>query len=87
MEDGRKYTLVSFNGTTTPEDLCDPSENYWLLIGQSGEIVDTSEEPRFGRDDRVLFRFDQNLKQYGLECHNSVADALWILKTDLERSE
>jgi len=84
MEKGKKYTLVSFNGTTKPEEECSSDENYWVLIGQTGTLVYFSQELNFGNDNRVLIRFDQNIKSQRLECHNSVPNSLWILKTDLE---
>ena len=87
MEKGRKYKLVSFNGTTNPDDDCSSNENYWILIGQSGKLINFSTELNFGNDKRVLIRFDQNLENQGLECHNPALNALWILKTDLERKD
>ncbi len=86
MEKGHKYKLISYNGTTKPEDGCDSNENYWILIGQQGTLVNFSEELDFGNDNRVLIQFDQSVLKHGLECHNSVKNALWILKSDLEKN-
>ena len=87
MEKGRNYTLVSFNGTTQPDEDFSSNENYWILIGQSGTLINFSEELNFGNDNRVLLRFDKNLANQGLECHNPVRNTLWVLKTDLIRKD
>ena len=83
MEKGRKYKLLTFNGTNVPEDECDKSENYWELIGVTGTIKSFADELNFHNKNRVLFQFDCNIKEKGLECHNEETNALWILATDL----
>ena len=85
MEKGIRYKLISFNGTIKPGKTCEPNENYWALIGQSGKLINFSQELKFGDNNRVLLKFDQDITKQGLECHNQVSNALWILKTDLER--
>lgn len=55
--------------------------NYWLLIGESGKIIDEKNE-NFPK--RVLVLFDTNLDQFNLINHNPIKNSLWILKTDLE---
>lgn len=85
MEKGEKYKLIKYNGTVEPNDQCDPKENYWTLIGQCGTLIHFSQDLNFGNDQRVLIQFEKDIKKQGLECHNSVANALWILKTDLQK--
>ena len=87
MKKGQKYKLISFSGTTKPVNKCDPKENYWTLIGQHGTLMNFSQDLNFGNDNRILLQFEQDLKKQGLECHNSVPNALWILKTDLQKKE
>ena len=84
MKKGQKYKLIRFNGTIKPDKECNPNENYWELINQYGTLVNFSNDLDFGNDNRVLIQFDQDIIKQGLECHNPVANALWILKTDLE---
>lgn len=78
-----KYKLISFNGTSESAEVCDSNENYWKLIGQEGTLINFSDDLDFGNDNRVLIKFDEDLVEQGLECHNSLPNALWILKTDL----
>uniref|UniRef100_UPI00404943B0 hypothetical protein n=1 Tax=Flavobacterium sp. TaxID=239 RepID=UPI00404943B0 len=85
MEKGNKYKLISFNGTSKPIKKCQSNENYWKLINQCGTLVNFSEELNFGNDNRVLIQFELDVEQQGLACHNPVENALWILKTDLEK--
>jgi acetylornithine/N-succinyldiaminopimelate aminotransferase len=82
-----RIEMVSFNGGAQPEPDCDPSENYWKLIGscgtvaqdptQSGLWADFSFEPRY------LIVFDAEIDRMGLANHNPVPNSLWILETDL----
>ncbi|MGV0832569.1 hypothetical protein ACTS9D_10160 [Empedobacter brevis] len=55
--------------------------NYWLLIAESGKIIDEKNE-NFSK--RVLVLFDTNLDQFNLINHSPIKNSLWILKTDLE---
>ena len=87
MEKGKKYKLISFNGSIKPSKKCNSDENYWTLIGQDGMLVNFSHDLDFGNDNRVLVQFEQDLKKQGLICHNPVQNALWILKTDLVSNE
>ena len=84
MKKGKKYKLVSFNGTIKSDETCDPNENYWALIGHSGTLINFAQELNFNNQNRVLFKFDQEIIKFGLESHNSEPNSLWILKTDLE---
>jgi len=77
-----KVRLKSFNGKLSPPRGTSDEENYWKLIGQSGEIV----EPKNERG-RVLVKFDETVKSLGLACHNPVENSLYILESDLETTE
>ncbi|AFM02759.1 hypothetical protein Fleli_0270 [Bernardetia litoralis DSM 6794] len=84
MKKGQIYKLISFNGKTESGRNCKPKENYWKLIGMDGTIINFSKELNFGDEDRVLFKFSQDILKQQLECHNTIPNALWILKTDLK---
>jgi len=88
MNIGNRVQLVSFNGTKEPEPECDPSENYWKLIGSTGSVVQDPKESGiyagFSKQKRVCVKFDCQVKDLGLHCHNRVPNSLWILVTDLD---
>ncbi|SFJ83484.1 hypothetical protein [Methylophaga sulfidovorans] len=65
LDRGTKVKLKSFNNTSTCHEECDPSENYWSLIGEMGTI----RRPENDRG-RVLVQFDNSVKSKGLHCHN-----------------
>ncbi len=78
MKIGSKIILKSFNGEKiTPKD-CDPSENYWLLIGKTGKVVKT-----INSNSRLLIKFDISVLDLGLHCHNEIPNSLYILESDL----
>jgi hypothetical protein len=79
LEPGTKVRLKTFNNTSTTPEGCDPSEDYWSLIGEAGTIKQ-SENDR----GRVLVQFDISVESKGLHCHNEVKNSLLILTTDLE---
>jgi hypothetical protein len=79
MQIGQKIKLQTFNGENEPPEDCEPSENYWLLIGKTGTIVDLKNE-----QSRVLIQFDEPVNNLGLHCHNSIPNSLLILSKDLE---
>lgn len=79
LDIGAKVKLNTFNRSSIPPKDCGPSENYWLLIGETGTIV-KSENSRF----RVLVQFDNSVESKGLHCHNQVSNSLLILTSDLE---
>ena len=85
---GTKVKLKSFNGTMKPEKDCSPSENYWILIGCKGEIVQDPKQKdpyaNFSNKLRLLVKFENNVVSLGLECHNNIENSLWILESDLE---
>lgn len=74
-----RVVLKSFNGVFAAPDECKPSENYWLLVGQRGTVL----EPKNERS-RVLVRFDVSVESLGLHCHNALENTLLILETDLQ---
>ena len=73
-----RVRLKSFNGSATPPENCIPEENYWLLIGQVGEVIAPINERS-----RVLVKFDRPVSAFGLYCHNEVENSLFILESDL----
>lgn len=88
MKNGNLVVLKTFNGMTTPLDGVRSHENYWKLIGCSGEILD-EKHPKFlpcspTESKRVLVRFDTNLDSLGLANHNEVKNTLWMLTSDLQ---
>ncbi len=66
-----------------PDNDCDDRENYWKLIGKTGVLVNSSNDSMYQSDIRVLIQFDEEIENFGLECHNLIPNALWILKEDL----
>ena len=75
----QKVRLKSFNGTLAAPKQTRPEENYWLLIGCSGEIV-----AQKNQSGRVLVKFDAPVKSFGLACHNEIENSLYILESDLK---
>lgn len=79
MEVDKKVKVISFNNELLAPENCDPSENYWLLIGKTGKIV----RP-INKNSRVLVQFEQSIKELGLHCHNEIPNSLLILTSDLK---
>jgi len=79
MDINSKVKLVTFNGMLFSPDKCDPQENYWILIGKTGRVI----QPQNTRQ-RVLIEFDENLTELGLTCHNPKPNTLLILVSDLK---
>ena len=79
LEPGTKVKLKTFNSTSASPEDCDPSENYWLLIGEIGTV----KLPENNRS-RVLVQFEKSVESNGLHCHNEIENSLLILTTDLE---
>ena len=74
--------LISFNGSrSAPSDVL-AHENYWCLIGELGTVLEVSRPDGVDRE-RVLVRFNSNLNELGLDIHNDVPNALWIIRHDL----
>ena len=78
MNPGSKVRLKSFNGTLSSTEDCDLSENYWLLIGETGVVVEA-----INKRNRLLIQFDIAVRNLGLHCHNEVENSLYILQDDL----
>ncbi|QHS56204.1 hypothetical protein GWR56_11905 [Mucilaginibacter sp. 14171R-50] len=79
IEKGTKVKLKTFSGELTPKKGTDPSNNYWKLIGEKGEVIT---DERY--NERVLVLFEKNLDQFGVANHNPTINSLWILPADLE---
>lgn len=79
MDVGSKVKLRTFNGEEASPDKCDPSENYWVLIGSAGTIVKPENERG-----RILVQFRTDVASQGLHCHNEFPNSLLILSADLE---
>ena len=77
---GQKVRLKSFNGKLIAPKRTSAEEDYWALIGQSGEIVAPKNE-----QGRFLVKFDVSVQSLGLACHNPIENALYILESDLEK--
>lgn len=85
---GTRVTLNTFNGLQQSPADTRSAHNYWLLVGERGMVVDSPTGPFAGSGaPRVLMQFDKSVKSLGLECHNAVDNALWILVSDLSRLE
>jgi hypothetical protein len=74
-----KVKLNTFNGGLSQPEACDPSENYWALIGSTGTVIKSKNERG-----RVLVKFDIDISSLGLHCHNVIPNSLLILPADLE---
>jgi acetylornithine/N-succinyldiaminopimelate aminotransferase len=75
---GQRVRLESFNGSVAASEVCKPEENYWALIGQTGEVVAPKNERQ-----RLLIKFDVLVASFGLHCHNEIDNSLFILESDL----
>lgn len=89
MKKGTKVKLISFNGTTSPQNIQDEAENYWKLIGETGAVMQDPQEKsvfaHFSKKPRVLMQFDKDIAStYGLIAHNNIENSLWILVSDLK---
>ena len=78
MEIGTRVKLISFNGESETPEGCEPEENYWALVGNTGTIA----KPK-NSNSRVLVQFDINVNSLGLHCHNEIPNSLLILTNDL----
>ncbi|MCF8278245.1 MAG: hypothetical protein K9J17_16070 [Flavobacteriales bacterium] len=74
-----RVRLKSFLGTQSSPTSVDENENYWKLVGKTGEVLDSE----VGAD-KVLVQFDDNLDDFGLENHNAIKNSLMINKSDLQ---
>lgn len=81
MLENQRVKLKSFLGTTSNNLYLDERENYWVLIGKTGKIIEAKNE---NFENRVLVLFDDTLDNCNLFNHNPIKNSLWILTTDLE---
>ena len=81
---GESVELVTLQGHPLALSAIESGEDYWKLIGTTGRVFELGPEDEqaffFGR---ALVQFDVDVGGMGLECHNSVPNSLWILKSDL----
>lgn len=88
FEAGDRVRLKSFHNLTEPPKDTAEGENYWKLIGLKGKIISNEQKthpafPDMGK--RALVQFADDIKNYGLICHNENApNALWLFLCDLE---
>ena len=88
MKTQDRVLLEAFNGTTVVPDKTEKHENYWVLIGLLGTIIDDNASDKFVAHDgfkRMLVQFDTILDDLGLENHNQTKNSLWIRISDLKR--
>lgn len=87
MKKGDKVVLETFNLMSKSNEGVEPSENYWLLLGKTGHVIQSPLESgiyaSFSREKRLLIKFDVDLSAFHLSCHNEVENSLWILEADL----
>lgn len=81
MQIQKRVTLISFLNTIDPPKKINTDENYWILIGEKGTIIERDNQDFIGR---VLVLFDKNLDELNLQNHNPEKNCLWILETDLK---
>jgi hypothetical protein len=74
-----RVVLRSFNATKSAPSDCRPDENYWLLLGAVGTVVELANSTG-----RVLVEFEVSVADFGLSCHNPTPNSLYILERDLE---
>ena len=71
--------MKSFLGLKKPNEEISDDENYWILIGEKGKIIEENNEIFPGR---VLILFEKNLDKLNLQNHNPIKNSLWILEID-----
>lgn len=71
MKKGDEIILKSFNGKQIKPKNVLENENYWMLIGQKGKILEDLGE-------RFVVLFYCNLDSYNLENHNPIKNSLFI---------
>ncbi len=84
---GARVKLTSFHGEIKSSEPVDEEEDFWVLVGQEGEVVDEQlrVHPAFPyKGERALVKFDRRLSDLGLVNHNDEANSLWIFISDLE---
>lgn len=71
--------LKTFKRKLSPNGSVDKLDNYWLLIGSKGVIIDFD-----GDSEKALILFDDIPDNLGLANHNPIKNSLWINISDLE---
>ncbi|WP_281857816.1 hypothetical protein [Litoreibacter halocynthiae] len=82
-----RILLRLFNGDRVALADIEAHEDYWVLIGERGVILDDNTSGTFAIRDgfpRVLVQFDTSLDNLGLENHNPIKNSLWIRSSDLK---
>lgn len=86
---GDRVVLKTFNGLKEADEAVEDEENYWILIGEEGQIVQSPLEKgiyaSFSQQKRLLVKFNKDITESRLACHNEVKNSLWILESDLEK--
>lgn len=72
--------LKTFHGTLTSPNKVDEKEDYWVLIGEKGVVLDYADF----NPEKVLVLFEKNLDDFNVENHNPIKNTLYIDKIDLE---
>ncbi len=75
-----RVVLKSFLGIKKPESGNRDNENYSLLIGKYGAILDLNK-----REKKILILFDDNLDDLNLINHNKIKNSLWIYESDIKK--
>jgi predicted nuclease of restriction endonuclease-like RecB superfamily len=87
MKNGDRVRLKTFNGTIHPVQHVNDKENYWKLVGECGLVEQDQQQnsiyANFSEQERVLVKFDKDLKIADLIAHNNITNALWVLVSDL----
>lgn len=87
MNVGDSVVLKSFLGEVQSLKGTKESEDYWILIGSKGKIIDKKQDihPYYPKNGyQVLVLFDAVLDELGLINHNKTPNTLWIFESDLE---
>ncbi len=80
MKKNSKVRLKTFHGSLTSPNKVNMRENYWVLIGEKGIVIDFADF----NIEKVLVLFEKNLDDFNLENHNPIKNTLYIDKLDLE---
>jgi len=75
---GARVTLQTFLGMTAAPADCSPINNYWLLLGATGTVLTPP-----NAEGRVLVRWDVDVAERGLACHNPEPNSLLMAESDL----
>jgi hypothetical protein len=87
LSQGSRVRLKTFLGSTSAPTGTEASDNYWLLLGEVGTVVNVDDKGAIGvhrSGRRVLVQLEQDMQKLGLSCHNAVSNALWFFVSDLE---